>query len=146
MLGVIRNLLQSSIRLTSLNTIIKGLRNAILTGWGLSFAYLWFLTNFNMVFSHLLFASVLGGLVSASALVFYGLPIHFWLSRNRLIGLQYYLMVGLLPSIIFIFLPAFTDATGRLISESIITYAAFGVILATVFWFTVCYRKPKKTN
>lgn len=99
-----------------------------------------------MVFSHLLFASVFFGLVSASSLVFYLLPIHFWLSRNKLVGLQYYLMVGLIPSIIFVFIPSFTDATGRLLIESIVTYAIFGVVLATVFWFAVYYRKPNKAN
>ncbi len=133
-------------RFTSLNIVIKGLRSAILTGWGLSFAYLWYLADFNVLFSHLLYASVLGGLVSTSALIFYILPIHLWLRRNELVGLHYYLMVGLVPSIIFVFIPFFTDAMGRLIIESIITYAVFGVTLTTVFWFSVCYRKPNKTN
>ena len=136
----------SFVRFTSLNLIIRGLRNAILTGWGLSFAYFWYLADFNVLFFHLLFASVLGGLVSVSALVFYVLPIHLWLSRNELVGLHHYLMVGLVPSIIFVFIPSFTDATGRLIIESIITYAVFGVTLTTVFWFSVCYRKPNKAN
>ncbi|MDK1286275.1 hypothetical protein [Pseudoalteromonas umbrosa] len=125
---------------------IKGLRNSIITGWGLSFLYMWFLTDFNVLFFHLLFASTLGGLVSSAALVFYVLPIHFWMSHNELVGLRYYLMVGVIPSIVFIFIPAFTDVTGRLIIESIITYALLGVVLTTVFWFTVYYRKPKRTD
>lgn len=129
-----------------MNTLIKGLRNVILTGWGLSFVYFWLLADSNLLLAHLLFVSVLGGIASTFAMVFYVLPIHLLLSRIRLTRLRYYLIISLMPSIICIFIPNFTDATGRLMIESIITYAALGVILVTVFWLTACYRKPNNLS